>query len=87
MSTGCDRKQFPALPSDIATRPDRDALAELNTIVVRACQIDPHERYANAEAMRADLELLHAGRSVKRLQRLSQTVQMVKRVGLAVGTV
>ena len=65
MSTGCDRKEFPALPPDIATRPDRDALAELNAIVVRACQLDPRQRYANAEAMRADLDLLEAGRSVK----------------------
>ena len=52
MSTGCDRKEFPALPPDIATRPDRDALAELNAIVVRACQLDPQralrERRGNA---------------------------------------
>ncbi len=65
MSTGCDRKEFPALPPDIATRPDRDALAELNAIVVRACQLNPRERYKNAEEMHADLALLQRGQSVK----------------------
>jgi len=49
MSTGCDRKEFPKLPTDIATRPDRYALAELNAVVVRACQIDPCQRYQSAE--------------------------------------
>ncbi|MBI4327603.1 MAG: tetratricopeptide repeat protein, partial [Chloroflexi bacterium] len=66
MSTGCDRKEFPALPSDIATRPDRDALAELNAIVVRACQLDSRERYESAAAMQADLERLQRGRSIRR---------------------
>jgi hypothetical protein len=35
--------------------PRPHAIAELNAIVVRAGQIDPRERYASADAMRADL--------------------------------
>jgi serine/threonine protein kinase len=65
MSTGCDRKEFPALPPDLPTRPDREAIAEFNAIIVRACQLDPRQRYASAEAMQADLALLERGKSVK----------------------
>src|SRR5439155_17257918 len=84
MSTGCDRKEFPALPPDIATRPDRDALAELNAIVVRACQIDPCQRYQSAEQMRADLALLQRGKSVRRQRTLQQFWHLSKRTGLGV---
>jgi len=66
MATGCDRREFPKLPADIATRANREALAELNAIVVRACQINPDQRYRSAEEFRADLELLQHGQSVKR---------------------
>ena len=65
MSTGCDRKEFPALPPDIATRSDRDALAELNAVIVRACQLDPRERYKCAEEMHRELALLERGQSVR----------------------
>ena len=79
MSTGCDRKEFPALPPDIATRPDREALAELNAIVVRAGQIDPRERYASADEMLAELKLLQRGRSVKRKRALGQRRKLAKK--------
>src|SRR3989442_745012 len=79
-ATGCDRKEFPKLPSDIATRPDRDALAELNAIVVRACQIDPSERYENAEEMHVELELLQGGKSIKRKRTTAPRLRIVKRI-------
>lgn len=69
MSTGCDRKGFPALPPDIATRPDRDALTELNAIVMSGCQFDPRQRYAGTEAMLAELDLLLCGAAVRRAHR------------------
>jgi tetratricopeptide (TPR) repeat protein len=79
VSTGCDRKEFPALPPDIAARPDREALIELNAVVVRACQFDPHERYASAEAMLAELELLRRGQSVRRERRIRQRFASLKK--------
>ncbi|MEK7676834.1 MAG: tetratricopeptide repeat protein [Verrucomicrobiota bacterium] len=85
MSTGCDRKEFPALPPDIATRPDRDALAELNAIVVRACQLDSRERYQTAEEMRADLALLQGGQSVKRHRTRQQRWGIGKKAAFALG--
>jgi tetratricopeptide (TPR) repeat protein len=83
ISTGCDRKEFPALPPDIATRPDREALIELNAIVTCACQFEPTQRYAKAEAMNAELELLQRGQSVQRKRRLSRGWIALKRVGIA----
>ena len=82
MSTGCDRKEFPKLPADIATRADRDALAELNAVVVRACQLDPRQRYANADAMKVDLEMICAGNSVKRRHAAQQHWAWMKKAVL-----
>ncbi|MEO8429775.1 MAG: protein kinase [Verrucomicrobiota bacterium] len=72
MSTGSDRKEFPALPPDIATRPDRDHLIEFNAIIIRACTPDARQRYQTAEEMRKDLELLRQGKSVKRIRSLAR---------------
>jgi|GEM_PF-1040984 len=83
ISTGCDRKEFPALPPDVATRPDRDALIELNAIVMRACQFDPRQRYASAEAMLAELELLQRGQSVKGRRVWQHRIRSLRRIGLA----
>ena len=66
LSTGHDRNAWPEPPADLATRPDRERLLELNAILHRACAPEQRERYQAADAMRADLELLNAGRSVKR---------------------
>src|SRR5437016_10563168 len=66
LSTGNDRTAWPEPPADLATRPDRERLLELNAILHRACAPDPRTRYANAEEMLADLDLLHRGKSVKR---------------------
>jgi serine/threonine protein kinase/Tfp pilus assembly protein PilF len=82
ISTGCDRKEFPTLPADIATRPDRGAFIELNAIVMRACQFDPDQRYANAKAMLAELELLHSGHSVQRKRALQHGWAVVLRATL-----
>ena len=59
---GKDRQEFPALPSDVAARPDHARLLELNEIIATACAHDPQQRYASAEAMQADLRHLSEGR-------------------------
>ena len=83
ISTGCDRKEFPALPPDIASRPDREALVELNAIVTRACQFDPRERHANAEELQDDLALLERGHSVRKRRVWRQRIRALRGVGLA----
>jgi tetratricopeptide (TPR) repeat protein len=84
ISTGCDRKEFPALPPDIASRPDREGLIELNAIVTRACQFDPRQRHGNAEAMLAELGLLRRGDSVQRERRVRRRVASLKKLALGV---
>lgn len=69
--TGKDRLDFPELPADWRARPDFDQLLEFNEILTKACDDDRRQRSQNADAMRAELELLQVGRSVKR-QRLWQ---------------
>jgi serine/threonine protein kinase len=63
---GKDRQEFPALPANVAARPDHARLLELNEIIATACAHDPKQRYADAEAIHADLEVLDKGQSVKR---------------------
>jgi tetratricopeptide (TPR) repeat protein len=65
LSTGHDRTAWPEPPADLATRPDRERLLELNAILHKACAPDTRERYHDAEKMQVDLELLCAGKSVK----------------------
>jgi tetratricopeptide (TPR) repeat protein len=79
ISTGCDRKEFPTLPPDVATRLDRQGLIELNAIVTRACQFGPSQRYATADAMLAELELLQRGHSVQRKRALQRGWAIVSR--------
>ena len=86
---GKDRQEFPALPADVASRPDHPRLLELNEIFLRACATDLRQRYQNAGEMRADLELLQRGKSVKRQRALRERWRTVRSgaVWLAAGAV
>src|SRR5947207_2231355 len=83
ISTGRSRREFPALPDDIATVADRQQLSELNAVIVKACQVDPADRYQSAAGMQADLELLQQGRSVKRHRAAKLGRARLKKVALA----
>jgi len=65
MSTGMDRRRFAELPDDLREWTDRTAVVEFNEIVLKACAKDPAQRYASADELQADLELLQRGKSVK----------------------
>jgi TolB-like protein len=65
IGTGKDRHEFPALPPDLDTLPDKPALIELNAILLKACDPEPRKRHASAAAMRVELELLQQGGSVR----------------------
>ena len=71
------------MPEDIATAADRQHLSELNAVVVKACQVDPGQRYQSAEQMREDLELLRQGRSVKRQRAAESRWARLKKAALA----
>ncbi len=68
LSTGLERNEYPRLPADLHTRPDRKELLELNEIVIRACAPHPENRYVDAAALLDELRLLQAGKSVRRLR-------------------
>ena len=78
---GKDRQEFPQLPPDLQSHPDYAALLELNEVILKACETNPRQRYQSAEQLRADLELLQGGKSVKqkrtRQQLRSVTVKVL----------
>jgi len=45
--------------------PGDSALLELNEVLLKACESNPRTRYSFAAAMRADLELIQAGQSLR----------------------
>ncbi|MBI4622047.1 MAG: protein kinase [Verrucomicrobia bacterium] len=64
--TGFDRRDFPRLPAELRTLPDRRALLELNQIILRACESDRARRYPDGAALLKDLLALQAGRTPRR---------------------
>ena len=66
ISMGRDRQEFPKLPSDLLELTNPDALVEFNEILLKACESEARRRYQSAEEMRADLEFLQRGQSIKR---------------------
>jgi tetratricopeptide (TPR) repeat protein len=87
LSTGHDRTAWPEPSADLATRPDRERLLELNAILHKACAPDVRERYANGEAMQADLDLLQRGQSVQRRRAVERRAASAKKTSLAVGSI
>jgi len=89
ISTGNDRLQYPELPANFADIPDWELLLELNAVVANACESDPSRRYASAQALRADLAFLAAGKSVRKRRSIrrnctvaGQITAMVAAIGL-----
>jgi len=83
LSTGQDRFEFPSLPTRLDDMQDPDQFRELNQVILRACEEDPHKRYRQAEDLHADLLLLMAGKSVQRIRALEKRVARLMQVGLA----
>jgi TolB-like protein/Tfp pilus assembly protein PilF len=69
LATGLDRQDYPRLPSDLSRLPDQRALLALNQVILRACEANAAERYRDATALLADLEMLQAGQPVRRASR------------------
>src|SRR5438045_4009220 len=77
ISSGRDRNQFPKLPEELHTLADKGALLELNEVVLKACDPDCRRRYTTGEQMLADLLLLQAGKSVRRLHVMERRFAIV----------
>ena len=85
-ATGRDRHEFPTLPLEREDLEKSSGLLELNSLWLRACATSPGDRYPSADDLAADLALLQAGRSVKRLRlverRLRQVTQLVVAIAI-----
>ena len=82
ISTGLDRRRFAELPEDLARgRIDTPSSSSTKSCSKPAPRIRP-ARYQSAEEMRADLELLHRGKSIKRQHALERRWMMTQRISL-----
>ena len=63
ISTGRDRRDFPALPDDLA---EDEAMLELNAVILKTCKNDHANATNPPRKIQADLALLQRGKSVKR---------------------
>jgi WD40 repeat protein len=84
MATGHDRQDFPELPTDLRALGDSQRLMELNEVIIRACSPEKGKRYQSAADLRADLELLHTGKSLTRLRSIERRLLYFKRWAWAV---
>jgi WD40 repeat protein len=85
LCTGRDRQDFPELPTQWREFVDQEGLLEFNAVLLRACASDGRQRYQTAHAMHADLALLQAGKSVRRLRSVERRLAIITRIGLATG--
>ncbi|MEO8428932.1 MAG: serine/threonine-protein kinase, partial [Verrucomicrobiota bacterium] len=84
ISTGKDRQEWPELPTQLGETSGQKELLELNEVIVKACESDVRKRYKSADEMHADLMLLQAGKSVRRLRVLEQRFALATRIGAVV---
>lgn len=87
MSMGRDRKEYPALPLDFPTMPEREELLELNAVLAKCCEPNLRRRYRTASQLRADLELLRSGQSVKRVRALERRWRVALGAGVIIAVV
>ena len=75
--TGKNRCDFPGLPDDLDRWPrsEREALIELNEVLARACAPEAKKRHSNAAELAGDLNLILAGRSVRRAYRVERRLR------------
>jgi WD40 repeat protein len=82
IASGRDRLDFPALPPQLAEFEDGEQFLELNECLLRACRLDPNNRYSSAREMYEDLALLASGKSLRKLRILERRWQNAKRVAV-----
>ncbi len=81
--TGKDRCEFPELPRDLDAWPNREEFLEFNEVVTQLCAPEPERRYANAAEVAGDLNLILAGRSVRRANGIERRLRQARRITVA----
>ena len=81
-ATGNDRCEFPGLPEDLDQWPaaEREALLELNEVLIRACSPEISKRHGSSNELASDLNLILAGRSVRRAHAVERRLQQARQV-------
>jgi WD40 repeat protein len=79
IASGRDRMDFPALPAALSEFSDAEQFLELNECLIRACRLNPDQRYGSAREMYEDLALLASGKSLRRLRILERRWENAKR--------
>lgn len=90
VSMGKDRKEYPEPMTGLheaLTRPEQEAVMELNTVILKACAESISERYQNAEELHADLALLQSGKSVRWRRLVEKRLAAARKIGMAVAAV
>jgi TolB-like protein/Tfp pilus assembly protein PilF len=64
--TGADRLDYPALPTDFDTLPERDAFLKLNSVILKACDRNVRKRYETATEISDDLTKLGFSTAVQK---------------------
>jgi len=84
-STGLHRSDFPSLPADLDRWPkmEREQLIDLSEVLARACAPQPKDRHANAAELAGDLNLILAGRSVRKAYRIERHLRHARIVSIA----
>ena len=84
-ATGLHRSEFPSLPADLDRWPakEREQLIDLSEVLARACAPDPKNRHANAAELAGDLNLILAGRSVRKAYRIERHLRHARLVSIA----
>jgi WD40 repeat protein len=83
--TGKNRCDFPGLPDDLDRWPksEREALIELNEVLARACAPEAKKRHSNAADLAGDLNLILAGRSVRRAYGIERQLRRATLISVA----
>jgi hypothetical protein len=80
--TGKDRCEFPELPSDLDSWSNREEFLEFNEVVTQLCAPEPERRYSNAAEVAGDLNLILAGRSVRRANGIERRLAQARRISV-----
>ena len=80
ISTGRIARTSRSCPPICARCPNGSSLVEFNEIVLKACEPELARRYQSAEEMHADLVVLQAGKSLKRLRTMERRFRELTRI-------
>lgn len=86
--TGFDRHDFPKVPAPAKDEGSTVArFAEINEILLRACDPDVKSRYGSAQELLGELLLLQSGKSVQKLRGFERRFAKTRRLSIAAGLV